>query len=93
MTHQDVWYVRRSPPSSTPSPSAVMTAGGTAPMEAALGRLAAMRAHMRRVHLGEERDPSIAHGVGMTGSGLEALYRLPAPGHAVCPYVVHRSQG
>ncbi|WP_256255834.1 hypothetical protein [Streptomyces sp. MUSC 14] len=56
----------------------LFTAGDTAPVEAALCRLAAMRAHMRRVNLGEERDPSIAHGVGMTESGLEAMYRLLA---------------
>jgi nitrate reductase beta subunit len=47
-------------------------------VEAALCRLAAMRAHMRRINLGEERDPAIARGVGMDERGLEAMYRLLA---------------
>ncbi|GGX93306.1 nitrate reductase subunit beta [Streptomyces anandii] len=56
----------------------LFTAGDTAPVEAALCRLAAMRAHMRRINLGEERDPAIARGVGMDERGLEAMYRLLA---------------
>ena len=38
----------------------LFTAGDPGPVEAALCRLAAMRAHMRRVNLGEEQDPEIA---------------------------------
>jgi nitrate reductase beta subunit len=56
----------------------LFTAGDTAPVEAALCRLAAMRAHMRRVNLGEEREPAIARGVGMDEAALEAMYRLLA---------------
>ncbi|WNM29009.1 nitrate reductase subunit beta [Streptomyces sp. Li-HN-5-11] len=56
----------------------LFTAGDTAPVEAALCRLAAMRAHMRRVNLGEEREPAIARGVGMDEPALEAMYRLLA---------------
>jgi nitrate reductase beta subunit len=56
----------------------LFTAGDTAPVEAALCRLAAMRAHMRRINLGEEREPAIARGVGMDERSIEAMYRLLA---------------
>ncbi|AEW98489.1 nitrate reductase subunit beta [Streptantibioticus cattleyicolor] len=56
----------------------LFTAGDTAPVEAALRRLAAMRAHMRRVNLGEPPDPSIAEGVAMTPGRIEEMYRLLA---------------
>ncbi|MGW8378279.1 nitrate reductase subunit beta [Streptomyces sp. ODS28] len=56
----------------------LFTAGDPGPVEESLCRLAAMRAHMRRVNLGEERDPNIAAGVGMDTEGVEAMYRLLA---------------
>ncbi len=56
----------------------LFTAGDTGPVEAALCRLAAMRAHMRRVNLREPRDPALARGVGMDEDGIEAMYRLLA---------------
>ncbi|GAA2096893.1 nitrate reductase subunit beta [Streptomyces albiaxialis] len=56
----------------------LFTAGDPAPVEAALCRLAAMRSHMRRVNLGEERDPALARAVGMDQEGIEAMYRLLA---------------
>ncbi|GII86286.1 nitrate reductase subunit beta [Sphaerisporangium siamense] len=56
----------------------LFTAGDTGPVEAALGRLAAMRAHMRRANLGEEPDPRIAADAGMTAGQLEEMYRLLA---------------
>jgi nitrate reductase / nitrite oxidoreductase, beta subunit len=56
----------------------LFTAGDPDPVEAALCRLAAMRSHMRRVNLGEERDPAIARGVGMDEREIEAMYRLLA---------------
>ncbi|MFF2810109.1 nitrate reductase subunit beta [Streptomyces sp. NPDC058000] len=56
----------------------LFTAGDPEPVEAALCRLAAMRAHMRRLNLGEERDPDIARGVGMDEHSIEAMYRLLA---------------
>jgi nitrate reductase beta subunit len=37
-----------------------------------------MRAHMRRINLGEPADPSIAAVVGMTPEEIEAMYRLLA---------------
>ncbi len=56
----------------------LFTAGDTAPVTAVLERLAAMRAYMRRVSLGEELDEGIAQAAGMTGSEVTALYRLLA---------------
>ncbi|WP_052862971.1 nitrate reductase subunit beta [Streptomyces niger] len=56
----------------------LFTAGDHAPVEAALCRLAAMRAHMRRSNLGEEPDPGIARAVGMDERSLTAMYRLLA---------------
>ncbi|MFI6515462.1 nitrate reductase subunit beta [Spirillospora sp. NPDC050679] len=56
----------------------LFTAGDPAPVEAALRRLAAMRAHMRRVNLGEEVDPAIAARVGMDVGQMERMYRLLA---------------
>ncbi|GAA2168665.1 nitrate reductase subunit beta [Actinomadura napierensis] len=56
----------------------LFTAGDTAPVEAALCRLAAMRSHMRRINLGEERDPAIARAVGLDERTVEEMYRLLA---------------
>ncbi len=56
----------------------LFTAGDPEPVTAALRTLAAMRAHMRRINLAEEADPSIAAAVGMTGGQIEELYRLLA---------------
>jgi len=56
----------------------LFTAGDAEPVTAVLRRLAAMRAYQRRVNLGEERDESIATAVGMTGTQMDAMYRLLA---------------
>jgi nitrate reductase beta subunit len=56
----------------------LFTAGDTVPVDSVLRRLAAMRAYMRRINLGEERDESIAEIVGLTGAEMEAMYRLLA---------------
>ncbi|WP_432025821.1 nitrate reductase subunit beta [Streptomyces sp. 1222.5] len=66
----------------------LFTAGDTAPVEAALCRLAAMRAHMRRINLGEERDPAIAAAVGMDERSIEAMYRLLAVAKYEDRYVI-----
>jgi nitrate reductase beta subunit len=58
--------------------AALFTAGDPAPVSAILRRLAAMRAYQRRINLGEEPDESIAAAVGMTGTEIEAMYRLLA---------------
>jgi nitrate reductase beta subunit len=56
----------------------LFTAGDVRPVRAALTRLAAMRAHMRRVNLGEPVRPEIAESVGLSASEIEAMYRLLA---------------
>ena len=56
----------------------LFTAGDPRPVKGVLRTLAAMRAHMRQVNLGEEVDSSIASAVGMTTDEIEALYRLLA---------------
>ena len=56
----------------------LFTAGDVGPVRGVLRALAAMRAHMRRVNLGEDEDPSIAAAVGMTADEIKALYRLLA---------------
>ena len=56
----------------------LFTAGDPQPVKGVLRTLAAMRAHMRCVNLGEPVDASIAEAVGMTADEIEALYRLLA---------------
>ncbi|WP_407837322.1 nitrate reductase subunit beta [Streptomyces sp. DSM 116496] len=58
--------------------AAILTAGDTVPVEAVLRRMAAMRAYMRRVNLGEAKDESIAEAVGLTGQEMEDMFRLLA---------------
>ncbi|MER5886420.1 nitrate reductase subunit beta [Streptomyces sp. NPDC001941] len=56
----------------------IFTAGDTAPVRASLEKLAAMRAHMRAINLGEEPDPAAAAAVGMSAERIEEMYRLLA---------------
>ncbi|WP_242904366.1 nitrate reductase subunit beta [Actinomadura terrae] len=56
----------------------LFTAGDPEPVRASLRKLAAMRAHMRRVNLGEPEDPEIAGSVGMDTDQMRAMYRLLA---------------
>ncbi len=56
----------------------VFTAGDTGPVRASLEKLAAMRAHMRAINLGEEPDPAVCAGVGMRPQEVEDMYRLLA---------------
>jgi nitrate reductase beta subunit len=56
----------------------LFTAGDAGPIRGVLRTLSAMRAHMRRVNLGDEPDPEIAASVGMTVDEIERLYRLLA---------------
>ncbi|MCT9083184.1 nitrate reductase subunit beta [Streptomyces fulvoviolaceus] len=56
----------------------VFTAGDTGPVRASLEKLAAMRAHMRALNLGEEPDADVASAVGMQPSEIEEMYRLLA---------------
>ncbi|MDY5786253.1 nitrate reductase subunit beta [Corynebacterium sp.] len=56
----------------------LFTAGDTRPVELSLRRLAAMRSYMRDINLGRDTNEDIAGAVGMTGSEIEAMYRLLA---------------
>ncbi len=56
----------------------LLAAGDTYVVDAVLHRMAAMRAYMRRVNLGQPRDESIAAAVGLTGVEIEDMFRLLA---------------
>jgi nitrate reductase / nitrite oxidoreductase, beta subunit len=56
----------------------LFTAGDTAPVDAVLRRLAAMRSYMREITMGRPADESLAAAVGMTGAQVEDMYRLLA---------------
>ncbi|MFF2545289.1 nitrate reductase subunit beta [Kitasatospora sp. NPDC058063] len=56
----------------------LFTAGDPGPVRTALGRLAAMRTHLRARNLGEEPDPAVPAAVGLTAPDIEELYRLLA---------------
>jgi len=56
----------------------LFTAGDTAPVDAVLHRLAAMRSYMRDINMGRDADESIPAAVGMTGADMYAMYRLLA---------------
>jgi nitrate reductase beta subunit len=61
-----------------------------------LGRLAAMRAYMRTVNLGEEPDETVATAAGMTGAEITAMYRLLAIAKYDDRYVIpsaHEAEG
>lgn len=56
----------------------IFTAGDVGPVRASLEKLAAMRAHMRAINLGDRPDSSVAEAVGMSGREIEEMYRLLA---------------
>jgi nitrate reductase / nitrite oxidoreductase, beta subunit len=56
----------------------LFTAGDVGEIERVLTILAAMRAHMRNITLGQPQDDSIAASVGMTDQGMREMYRLMA---------------
>jgi nitrate reductase / nitrite oxidoreductase, beta subunit len=56
----------------------LFTAGDTAPVDAVLRRLAAMRSYMREITMGRPADESLAAAVGMTGAQVQDMYRLLA---------------
>ena len=56
----------------------LFSAGDPGPVNHALRRLAAMRPYTRGINLDDERDERIATAVGMTGTEIEAMYRLLA---------------
>jgi nitrate reductase beta subunit len=71
----------------------LFTAGALGPVRAALQRLAAMRAHMRRVNLGEPVRPEIAASVRLTPTEIEAMYRLLAIAKYEHRYVIPSAAG
>ncbi|HEY3895438.1 MAG TPA: nitrate reductase subunit beta [Pseudonocardiaceae bacterium] len=71
----------------------LFTAGDVGPVRASLQRLAAMRAHMRRVNLGEPVDPEIAESVRLTPAEIEAMYRLLAIAKYEHRYVIPSAAG
>ena len=56
----------------------LFTAGDVGEIERVLQKLAAMRAYMRNITLGSDRDDSIAASVGMTDQSMYEMYRLMA---------------
>ncbi|MEU8952850.1 nitrate reductase subunit beta [Streptomyces sp. NPDC048518] len=56
----------------------IFTAGDVGPVRSSLEKLAAMRAHMRAINLGDRPDDATARSVGMTGTEIEKMYRLLA---------------
>lgn len=56
----------------------LFTAGDINPVNEVLRKLGAMRAHMRRINLGEPPDEAIPASVGMSASEIEAMYHLLA---------------
>ncbi len=56
----------------------LFTAGDVEPVNDVLRKLAAMRAHMRNVNLGQPVDESIAEAVDMTVAEIESMHRLLA---------------
>ncbi|MDG3013012.1 nitrate reductase subunit beta [Speluncibacter jeojiensis] len=71
----------------------LFTAGDVGPVRAALQRLAAMRAHMRTVNLGEPRRPHIADSVGLHPDEVEEMYRLLAIAKYQDRYVIPTGAG
>ncbi|MGH3751925.1 MAG: nitrate reductase subunit beta [Pseudonocardiaceae bacterium] len=71
----------------------LFTAGDVGPVRASLQRLAAMRAHMRRVNLGEPVRPEIAESVRLTTAEIEAMYRLLAIAKYDHRYVIPSAAG
>ncbi|HET6729269.1 MAG TPA: hypothetical protein VFG96_07600, partial [Jiangellaceae bacterium] len=56
----------------------LFTAGDTAPVDAVLRRLAAMRSYMRDLNMGRDADDTIPATVGLTGEQIYDMYRLLA---------------
>jgi nitrate reductase beta subunit len=71
----------------------LFTAGDVGPVRAALERLAAMRAHMRRINLGQPLAPDIAASVRLTPAEIEAMYRLLAIAKYEQRYVIPSAAG
>ncbi|GGV35620.1 nitrate reductase subunit beta [Streptomyces longisporoflavus] len=66
----------------------IFTAGDVGPVRASLEKLAAMRAHMRAINLGDRPDSSVADAVGMSGREIEEMHRLLAVAKYEDRYVI-----
>jgi nitrate reductase beta subunit len=66
----------------------LFTAGDVEPVNEVLRKLAAMRAYMRDINLGQEPDATIAARVGMTAEEMEAMFHLLAIAKYEDRYVV-----
>ena len=71
----------------------LFTAGDPEPVRKALRRLAAMRAYLRDINLGEPTDEAIPAAVGLTGQHLRNMYRLLAIAKAEDRYVIPKAHG
>jgi nitrate reductase beta subunit len=71
----------------------LFTAGDVKPVRDVLARLAAMRAYMRDLNLGQPARPEVAEAVGMTGAGIEAMHRLLALAKYDERYVIPSAHG
>ncbi|HVU92757.1 MAG TPA: nitrate reductase subunit beta [Jatrophihabitans sp.] len=71
----------------------LFTAGDPRPVRDVLARLAAMRAYMRDVNLGQPRRPEVAEAVGMSGPDIEDMYRLLALAKYDERYVIPPAHG
>jgi nitrate reductase beta subunit len=69
----------------------LFTAGDTAVVDGVLKRLAAMRAHMRAVTLGQHPDDAIAQSVDMSAEEIHAMYRLMAIAKYEDRYVIPKA--
>ena len=71
----------------------LFTAGDPKPVRDSLARLAAMRAFMRDVNLGQPRQPDLVDSVGMTAPDIEDMYRLLALAKYDERYVIPAAHG
>jgi nitrate reductase beta subunit len=69
----------------------LFSAGDVVPVELSLRKLAAMRAYMRGINLGNEPDERIPNAVGMTGETITAMYRLLAIAKYEDRYVIPKA--
>ncbi|TFB77264.1 nitrate reductase subunit beta [Cryobacterium glaciale] len=69
----------------------LFSAGDVVPVELSLRKLAAMRAYMRDINLGNEPDERIPNAVGMTGEAITAMYRLLAIAKYEDRYVIPKA--
>jgi nitrate reductase beta subunit len=70
-----------------------LSAGDPEPVRRSLGRLVAMRRHMRAANLGGDPDPAIAADAGMEPGEVEAMFRMVAIADYDERYVLPKRHG